>query len=124
MSQNLQNVHRLFTFSVHFVDFFLKSSGVSHCIFFLFHMQKENRFFSLRFSFLENFLYLQAFLHLINQILHTLQSDNQSRSVMQQCRCRRLDHTGYTKCDQSGIDQNDRTVVLMNPFHQSVTDCF
>ena len=104
MSQNLQNVHRLFTFSVDFVDFFPE---IFRCIalhIFLFHMQKREPIFSFRFSFLENFLYLQAFLYLINQILHTLQSDNQSRSVMQQCRCRRLDHTGYTKCDQSGID--------------------
>lgn len=123
MAQNSQNVHRLFTFSVDFVDF----PEIFRCIalhIFSFPHAKREPIFSLRFSFLENFLYLQAFLHLINQILHTLQSDNQSRSVMQQCRCRRLDHTGYTKCDQSGIDQNDRTVVLMNPFHQSVTDCF
>ena len=38
---------------------------------------------------------------------------------MQQCGSGWLYDTGHTKSDQSGINQNNRTIVLVDPFHMS-----
>ena len=54
------------------------------------------------------------------QILHTLQTDSQRRSIVQERRCCRLDHTAHAKGDKSRVDSDDSSVITLDPFHHGI----
>lgn len=145
MQQLYRRIRKMFTNSSHFpqlITFILHFLHVLHYSFFLSstviytyslsfpladfsHKSKKRKpkHYILTFSSCSATIYIIIPL-LINQILHTLQSDHQGGCIMKKGRSCRLDHSGNTEGDQTCIDHNDRTVVLVDSFHQSVTNCF